>query len=334
MNRVLEPVVILSLLALFGTWFLARLYHGWALRKQVIDVPTARSAHASPVPRGGGVAFVLVFSVLYGLLPGTTVALHWLVICGGIIAGIALADDLRPLPAWMRFSGYTAVTVALLYTTVTAAQVAEMAPFPIWLNYLMVAVAVLWHTNLYNFMDGIDGLAASQAVVVLIAASGMVVTGNINVDYAWPLWLLAAAVAGFLPHNWARATLFMGDVGSIYLGFTVAGFAVVTIAAGVLSLSTWLILLALFITDASYTLIGRMLSKQRFLEGHNLHSYQRLTRCWGSHQRTTIAFMLVNILWLLPLAWSAQISTTTGVPMVVAAYLPLIALAAWCKRYP
>lgn len=317
--------VILSLLAVvLASAMACRLFVLLAYRFSLFDIPNERSSHQLPVPRGGGVAIVLVASAAYLLLrPVGFPALDALFICGLAIAVVAFVDDLRGLPTSVRFASYAACVLTLLWLAATPAEVAALAPFGTAINYLLLFVAIMWHSNLYNFMDGIDGLAASHAVVVLLAAAALLIWGQGHLVFALPMLVLALAVAGFLQVNWAPARLFMGDAGSVYLGFMLAGFALLTISTGLLSLLTWLILLASFITDASYTLVWRIVSGQRFLEGHRLHLYQRLTDHWNSHSRVVLAFTAVNIVWLLPSAWAAQMWPEAAVWLFILAYFPL-----------
>lgn len=330
-----EQVYILWGLAAPLAFLLTLMYRHWAQRQGVVDTPNSRSAHTTSVPRGAGVAFILTFVGLYWLLPETSLAFDGLCLAGVAIATIALIDDLRPLPARVRLGGYAIIIALFLVGFVVSDQVANMAPFPVLVSYPLIFIAVLWHTNLFNFMDGTDGLATIQALTVLVAASSLISIGVTAPDLGQAqqsMLLLAAALAGFLPLNWAPARLFMGDAGSVFLGFMLAGFAVLTIGSSTLGLAVWLILLAAFIGDASYTLIWRMTSGQPFLEGHSLHAYQRVTRLWGSHRRTAYLLLSVNVLWLLPLAWSARIWPELGVWMVMLAYTPLLLAIHWCRR--
>ncbi|MFT5481448.1 MAG: Fuc2NAc and GlcNAc transferase [Halieaceae bacterium] len=318
--------LLLSLLVVAAVSFAASgLFVFVAHRLALFDLPNQRSSHQLPVPRGGGVAIVLVTSTAYlWLRPIGLSALDTLFLCGGIIAVVAFLDDLRSLPAWVRFAGYSGCAVLFLWLAVTPSQVAELAPFAVVINYVMLFIAIMWSSNLYNFMDGIDGLAAGQAIVVLLGAASLLIWGQGQLVYTLPMLVLASAVLGFLPVNWAPARLFMGDAGSVYLGFMLAGFALLTVTAELLGLVTWLILLGLFISDASYTLIWRIASGQRFLEAHRLHLYQRLTDRWNSHTRVVLIFMAVNILWLLPLAWAAEVWPEAAVWLFILAYSSLL----------
>jgi Fuc2NAc and GlcNAc transferase len=191
-----------------------------------------------------------------------------------------------------------------------------------------VVGSVYW-LNLFNFMDGIDGLAASEAVFVALAAALLAVLRMPGIVDQGPLWMLlgiAAASVGFLMLNWPPAKIFMGDAGSTYLGFMIAVLALMTIATGWLTLTQWAILVATFVTDATVTLVRRLLLRERVFEAHRRHAYQVLSRRWGGHQPVTLSFTGLNLIWLLPLAYVAALQGW-AVPAVLLAYVPLIGLA-------
>jgi Fuc2NAc and GlcNAc transferase len=162
-------------------------------------------------------------------------------------------------------------------------------------------VGIVWMTNLYNFMDGIDGLAGGEATIVcgfagaLIAASG-------QFGLALVAWLLAASSAGFLAWNWAPARLFMGDVGSGFIGFVIAVLAVASENARALTLLGWVTLSSIFVVDATATLVRRALHGEQWYSAHRLHAYQRAVQAGLSHRRVTTIVLLLDLL-LCVLAW-------------------------------
>ena len=173
-----------------------------------------------------------------------------------------------------------------------------------WLGDIIATIAIVWTLNLFNFMDGIDGIAASEAVFVALAG------GAISVAAGEPTGLvacaLAAACAGFLLWNWPPARIFMGDVGSGYVGFTLAVLALSATRAYGAAPWVWIILGGIFFVDATITLLRRLARRERIHQAHRTHAYQWLARRWASHRRVTLAAILVNVIWLLPwalLAW-------------------------------
>jgi Fuc2NAc and GlcNAc transferase len=176
-------------------------------------------------------------------------------------------------------------------------------------------------------MDGIDGLAATQAIFMLLAASAL--SGYQHPDivqntlWLWMLYLVAAS-GGFLIINWSPAKLFMGDVGSTFLAFMLVFFALISLYLNWLNYAVWGILAALFISDASVTLVRRILTKQAWTEAHRSHAYQRLSRQWQSHQKVTLFYLLINIVWLLPLAYLALQQPQQQSIYLTMAYIPIL----------
>ena len=264
-------------IALVGTW-LAR---GYALRRQLVDLPGERRSHTVPTPRGGGVAIVLALLVAVSALawrqPQQIVLLAAFALGLLMIAGIGLLDDHRPLSAWLRL-GVQALAAGALGLGVAAT----------WgdLRLALIAfVAVMVLTNVWNFMDGINGLAATQAA--LAAAALAIVAGG-----TWALLGLAlgAACLGFLPWNFPRARIFLGDVGSGALGFSLAALFVAALASA--PTVGWALLLPLsaFLVDASLTLGRRILRGERWWTAHAQHAYQVWAAAAGTHTPVTLVY--------------------------------------------
>lgn len=258
------------------TWMARR----YALRHALLDQPGERRSHAVPTPRGGGVS--ILASLLLALLwlwmqPGAPPWLPGFAIGLILVGGVGLVDDHRPLSPWLRLVVHAVAAGCLAAGT--------------WLAYRDPALAVLAFaaaivlTNVWNFMDGIDGLAATQSLLVALAIM-MFATGAAQ----WLALALLAATAGFLPFNLPRARVFMGDVGSGVLGFAIAGLVVVAVAGS--SGRGWLLALPLsaFLVDASLTLAGRVLRAEPWWRAHALHAYQRWVARCGRHQRVTLAY--------------------------------------------
>lgn len=269
-----------------------------APRLGLLDLPGTRSLHVQPTPRGGGLGFALLLPLLLWL----SAPLHdtgLLVWCLGLtaMALLGLADDRHNLPARLRF-GVQALLVGMLVAA-HAEQVQQQVP--IWqpLALLLVAVALLWLVNLYNFMDGINGIAAVQALYALLGAAwlgGWQQTG---------LLLAAAAVAGFLPWNFPRARIFMGDAGSLTLGYLLAGLALRMDAGGGTGLWVMATLLVPFGVDATLTLARRAWRREGLATAHRTHLYQRLALLLGSHVPVTLGLVLLNLALLPTVAWVA-----------------------------
>jgi Fuc2NAc and GlcNAc transferase len=272
----------------------------YALERSIIDVPNDRSLHEQPVPRGGGLAIVITF--LAGLLVVTLVGAvpaAWTLALGGggtAVAFIGWLDDRRGVSRRTRaFVHFAAAAWALWWLgglpAVTFGTVEIQLPV---IGSLLAAVGIVWWINLYNFMDGIDGLAGGQAVTVAAAAGVLILLGGVGPDAAAPAFLLAGAAAGFLALNWSPARIFMGDVGSGFLGFAFATLAVATENAGALPLLVWLLLSGVFLFDSTVTLLRRALRGERWYEAHRTHAYQRLVAAGHSHATVTIGVLVIN----------------------------------------
>ena len=302
------------------------LYLLLARRLQIVDTPNERSSHQLPTPHGGGVPMLLAFTA--GLLLAVRTHGAWdgayvnLAAAALLLMLLGVVDDLRGLSVRLRFSLYALCCLA----------VASVLLQPVWAQNplfgltaaLLAALGMLWLLNLYNFMDGIDGIAALQCIVACVSAALLSLESGDDASYPLFCLLLAASHLGFLLWNWPPARLFMGDAGSVPSGFLLAGLALQGAVQGQLNPLCWLILLGLFITDASWTLIWRMRSGQPFTRPHRLHAYQRLSRRWDSHLLVDLLLLAVNALWLFPLAWAVQTLPQHGLFLVILAYLPLL----------
>ncbi|MEO7294691.1 MAG: glycosyltransferase family 4 protein, partial [Candidatus Limnocylindria bacterium] len=291
----------------------------YAIKRRMVDVPNARSSHRVATPRGGGGAIVVATTVAraWSLWASGSMALAGVLVGGLVVAGIGFVDDHHPVPASIRLVGHTlAAALAVLVLGVPGIAVA-----------LLAVVFIAWLINLTNFMDGIDGIAGVQTLTV--GASGAVLSQMIVPGTG--LWIepavLAAASIGFLIWNWPPARVFMGDVGSGYVGFMVA---VLTLRAASVSPVLgwcWLILSGVFIVDATFTLARRTVRGDRLFQAHRSHAYQHLARTWG-HRPVTLLVAAINVLWLMPVAVLVALGHVSGATGVVLAYLPLTVGAA------
>jgi Fuc2NAc and GlcNAc transferase len=190
-----------------------------------------------------------------------------------------------------------------------------------------VAIGLVWLLNLYNFMDGIDGIAASEAICVAIGIAFISSRTEEHHGIVGFALVIAASCSGFLVWNWPPARIFMGDSGSGFLGFGLGSLAIYSMQQGKLPIQVPLILLAVFVTDASVTLTTRLLQGCRISEAHRSHAYQRLARRWGSHKPVVIGTIIVNVIWLWPLCLAVLHWPAWSGLMLLLAYVPLIVLA-------
>ncbi|PPC89893.1 MAG: glycosyl transferase [Methylobacter sp.] len=296
--------------------------------KHLLDIPNQRSSHNLPTPRGGGLAIVVVFfvAVFWGYVNNLIQLDFVLALLAGIpVAVIGFMDDHRPVGIRIRLLIHlsSAIVASLLLAGLPAIPVMQATiDLGVW-GYAIAVLALVWWLNLFNFMDGIDGIAGSQAVFMALALA--VFTG-FKVDGQGFLSLaLGVTTLGFLIWNWPPAKIFMGDVGSGFLGFALGVLMLAAGHAKPAMLYAGLILSGLFVTDASVTLLRRYCSGQTWYEAHCCHAYQHAARRYG-HIKVVRAVWLINLTWLLPWAWICLLQPEYAWLVLMAAYIPLIVL--------
>lgn len=320
-------VLLLCFLVSVGATALLRRY---AIARRILDVPNDRSSHTVPTPRGGGVAIVVAFIGSLALLWGSHV-LDWRVACaltgaGALIALVGFLDDHRHVAArWRLLAHFLAAIWALacLGGLPPVAALGGSADLG-WGGNLLAVVALVWLLNLYNFMDGIDGIAGVEAVTVCVGAVALYVTSSApSSDWVLPA-ALAAATLGFLVWNFPPAKIFMGDAGSGFLGLMLGALAIRGAALHPAWLWSWIILLGVFVVDATVTLLRRLARRERVYEAHRSHAYQSASRRIGSHRPVTLAVGAINLCWLLPLALLVGTARLDGLLGTLIAYAPLL----------
>jgi Fuc2NAc and GlcNAc transferase len=318
--------------ALAASWLLTGVMRQYAIRVHLMDEPNSRSSHQVATPRGGGVAFVITFlgSVLAlslgGLLdrPLSAAALG----SGVVVAALGYIDDREQVSARTRFAGHLAAAVWVLGWL---GPIPEVPVFGVSVDLgisgvLLAGLFLVWMINLFNFMDGIDGIASAEAISVCLG--GALVWWTVQPDGPWGLAVLfAACVAGFLVWNYPPARIFMGDAGSGFLGLVVALLALWSSRTAPLLFWSWFILIGCFMVDATTTLLRRVRRGEKFHQAHRSHAYQHASRAHGSHKAVTLAVALINTAWLLPIAILVATSRLDGVLGCIVAYAPLVWLA-------
>ncbi len=319
-------------LACCAAAFLTGAVRCYALTRRVLDVPSSRSSHTVPTPRGGGVAIVVVsLAALPWLAERGSLASNvaWAMAgSGALVAVVGFVDDHRHVAArWRLLAHFVAAVWALSWLGgMPPLGLPIVGSLPGWFGSALLGVYLVWLLNLYNFMDGIDGIASVEAICVCLGG-GLLYAIAGQPELAAAPALLAAAVAGFLFWNAPPATIFMGDVGSGYLGIVVG---VLSLQAGWIASElfwAWQILLGVFVVDATVTLIRRLARGERVHEAHRRHAYQHASRRFGGHLPVTLGVALVNSLWLLPIAVCLVLGVLRPIPALVVAYVPLVILA-------
>lgn len=324
---------------LFGlSWLLTGALRRYALRGSLVDVPNARSSHSVPTPRGGGLAIVVASVASLPFLWAAELASGTLILAlsgaGLAVAVLGFVDDHGHIAArWRLLGHFLAAGWALFWLGGLPALTLFGTTFELgWAGHVLGLLFVVWLLNLYNFMDGIDGIASMEALCVCLGAllcylvaMPSAATGGLG----YPELSLASAVAGFACWNFPRARIFMGDAGSGFLGMVVAILALNAAWAAPQLWWSWLILLGVFIVDATLTLLRRLLRGEAVYQAHRSHAYQIAARRIGRHEPVTLAVGLINLLWLLPLALWVASGGPDGAWTILLAYLPLLGLGGW-----
>jgi UDP-N-acetylmuramyl pentapeptide phosphotransferase/UDP-N-acetylglucosamine-1-phosphate transferase len=318
------------LLSYFGVAWLRR----YAVRHEIFDIPGERSSHSQPVPRGGGLAIVIVsmigLMIAWAFHPAWPSPVFFTYLLGSVlISGVSWLDDLRSLPNRIRFSVHTIVSLLLLggigyWSTVILPGLGQLN-----LGWIGIPITFFWIIgliNAYNFMDGIDGIAGGQGV---IAGLGWAILGWLSHQYLATVLglLLVACNLGFLSHNWPPARIFMGDAGSAFLGYTFAALPIIAARDDPRLIFSGILLLWPFIFDTIFTFLRRLLRGEKVFEAHRSHLYQRLVIAGYSHRFVTLLYIgLAFVGLVLALIWYLRIAKCE---VIVSLALPLLCLGLW-----
>lgn len=322
-------MILFVVLCGVAAWAATALMKRYALQFRLVQAPNERSSHIRPTPTGGGVGIAVpaaIFGLWVAWQSGSPI---WAVLLLSMaFAILGLVDDIASLRPALRFP------IQILLICALIGAMPQLPPIEIfgltisgWPLAAVVAFAGLWWINLFNFMDGIDGLAGMQGIVMLLAAAVLCspyLTGTPAGPEWWWMLAVAAATAGFLGLNFPPARIFMGDAGSNYLAFMIFALALLSISAGWLSYQVWALLAAVFVCDATVTLVRRILNRERWWAGHRQHAYQHLARRLGSHRSATLIYIAANLLFVVPLAFATNSWPQEAWLLVAVAYLGLV----------
>ena len=304
----------------------------WTLHRQILDIPNERSSHTRPTPRGGGLVIVILVTIglalawlIYPL--GSPVALVAYLVGAWLVAGVSWLDDLHSLPTLVRFAvhGLAALLAILAFGYWRVVSIPLVGPLDLgWAGLPLTLAWMVGLTNAYNFMDGIDGIAGSQAVV---AGVGWAILGGM---LGQPLCailglLLAASSLGFLGHNWSPARIFMGDVGSAFLGYTFAVLPVITAQNNPRLVLAGLLFVWPFVFDAAFTFLRRLRKRENVFAAHRSHLYQRLVIAGNHHRTVTLLYIgLAAAGDILALSWALEVP---GSDLAIVLSIPMLYLA-------
>lgn len=285
--------MVLFLIILIASFSLTYLVKVIAKKKLLIDIPNERSSHVTPTPRGGGLAIAISWfaGISYlNFIGNMDVNLYYALLSGILISGISFLDDIYTLKSLPRMIIHAISTLIALYF-IEGLKVIDFGFFTVENTIILNVLAfigIIWFINLFNFIDGIDG-HLSSGILFITFALFFFVKDTV-------LLILAAALLGFLPWNWQKAKIFMGDIGSTLLGFTMAVLLIYYNNHGQFSIVNGLIITAVFWFDATFTLIKRFLNKENIGQAHRKHAYQRIVQFGFSHQKTVLIVALLNLI--------------------------------------
>ena len=281
--------VALFLLSFVLTYFIKN----YAIKKSLVAEVNERSSHSVPTPHGGGIAIAVTWftglSYLF-FVDKIESSLYYALLFGALLSVVSYLDDLYELSAKLRLLTQAAVALGGMWA-LGGLHVLDFGVFSIGnqiITNFFAFFMIIWFINLYNFLDGINGYAGSEALFLSIA--GFLLFGGEH------FIVLAAAVLGFLYWNFGNAKIFMGDVGSTLLGYNIAIFTIYYANQDTANLWVWIILFGLFWFDATLTLLRRYKNGEKLSQAHKKHAYQRLTQAGWPHDKVVLFSILVNIL--------------------------------------
>ncbi len=291
----------------------------YARHRSLLDLPDARRNHAVPTPRGGGIGIAAALLVVYAAAAwiGSWSALQAAACSLGLIlvAGAGWVDDHRPVSPWGRLATHAAAGLLLAIVPASGGD---------WWAAACAVLLVPALVNIWNFMDGINGIATIKTVVCLLLLC-LLLPG----EGAWPVWAMLGACLGFLPFNFPKARIFLGDVGSGTLGFALA--AAVILNVGYTGDLAWLMLMpaAPFLVDAGFTLLKRMIRRERWWLPHSQHLYQRLVRGGRSHTHVALGYAAFSMLAVILALFIAELNLERTLLFGVIAGWFLFVSAVW-----
>ena len=321
-------VLLLSIASSIAYYKLASVYGPYA-------VPNFRSLHQKVIPRGAGLA--VAFTALLGYLylyfdHGLTVSQVMVYVVGGVVvAAMGAADDRLDISARYRMpfqflmAGWICYWLRGLAPIDLGFAVVDLGYF----GHVALFVSLIWFYNIYNFIDGIDGMASS-ATIFICGAIGAVLFFQQAPVLGLILTLLGVSSAGFLVFNWPPARMFLGDTGSSFMGYILSAVFVESLWHNAAGLWSWLIIGGFYFTDTTLTTTVRILTVPGWYRPHRSHAYQNLARVWNSHRKVVLLVMAINILWVIPLLLLALKYEAWAIGVTVLVYVPLIAL---CLKY-
>lgn len=321
-NEILAIGALTFFLIVVLSYYGVSVYRILSLKNQLLDIPNERSSHSEPIPHGAGLVIVLICLTSY--VPVSIVFLgsfSWGYLLGAsLVALISFLDDIFSIPIYVRLLIHALAAFCLIADVDTWHGISMLGGISLgnW-GYLITFLWIVWMVNSYNFMDGIDGLAGLQAVIA--GLGWMLLSGILGIPSLYLFsGVIAASSLGFLFHNWRPATIFMGDVGSAFLGFT---FAALPLLARVTNQSkSWdllpiaaVLFVWFFLFDSVITLLRRAIRGEKIWIAHREHLFQRLVLSGYTHRRVTLIYGILASLLSLSVLMSVEFREDIGLAM-------------------
>jgi len=331
-------LILFAVVTAVASGILVGLVRRELLRRDIMDRPNERSSHDTPTPRGGGIGLMTALlpawiAGAFLFAPGPLTTADWLLpLAAAALAGVSWIDDLRDVGALPRLAAQFAAAIA---GVLVLPGLVFQGLCPPWLDATLAVIGWVWFVNLFNFMDGIDGISGVESIAI---AAGVVLTGVVLSIVPGGMTAqalaVAAATAGFLAWNWHPAKIFLGDIGSVGLGYLLAWLLLALAAMG--EWEAALILPLYYLADATITLLRRLARKEKVWQAHREHYYQQAVQNGRSHARVSAAVATTNLA-LVALALAAA-ATPDGVffPVILifGAAVLVVGLLGWMRRTP
>jgi Fuc2NAc and GlcNAc transferase len=322
--------LVITILFFMFSVIVSLMYKKIAINNNIIAIKNHRTLHALPTPKGGGIVFSLLF-----LLSFILIWLNWqlpkelflIVGVGGMVASIfGFIDDIKNIRAIFKLIVQIFLAAWVVYW-LEYGGLLQLEWMPNFLAIPFLLFFMIWIINAYNFIDGIDGFAASGAIFICLTLAVLLFITNGPIEIMAIFILIAAVVSGFLLFNWPPATIFMGDAGSVFLGYIFGSLLLFTTLTSNISIWSWLTVLGYFFADTLITQILRVFLVKKWYLPHRSHAYQNLARITGSHLKVTRGVILYNLMWILPLTLFSALQPEIGVFTAILAIMPALIIA-------
>jgi len=315
------------------TVFITFTFRSFAKKLGLVAPPNNRSSHKHPIPSGGGIIITLSYVLcLFCILLFDEYINHEIllsIIIGAIFATIfGFVDDLVDIRTESKlvFQIFLGGWILYLFAKGLQVKLGILDGYSFWLFVVVCLFFLVWFLNAFNFMDGIDGMLASGSLLIALSSGLIILTLKGANENTFLLFLLIPICFGFLLFNFPPASIFMGDSGSLFLGYLIACLVLKTIVDNDMDFWTWLILLGHFLTETTLTSVMRIKLTKKWFAPHRSHAYQNLARLFNSHKKVTLYSIFFHLIWLLPIAFISAFKPEFGFLLYLLAIFPVIIL--------